>query len=320
MPRGRFGSVWICVTLSLFTGIAGTAAAQGVDLFPAPGPQSTGEGEIKALAEAYSDRISSAASRDGDWALQLDREWFFWSHGRLLPQAERGDWEKYAGYRFYRYSLGELPPLPNLDAESAARLKKTLETSRAHPPRRSEVFLERLFMARSRAETLKRIVRVDFLGFSVQVHERIAGALHDVAVDCEALRSSDPQTADFLAGLAEIDGFNYRDVAGTFSRSYHSYGLAVDLIPKSYAGKAPYWRWVMDGDDRWWATPYERRWSVPQPVVAAFERHGFVWGGKWLFFDTMHFEYRPEILLLAGEGIETITPRLDNGPVMEGHE
>jgi hypothetical protein len=34
----------------------------------------------------------------------------------------------------------------------------------------------------------------------------------------------------------------------------------------------------------------------------------------------MHFEYRPEILLLAGEGIETITPRLDNGPVMEGHE
>jgi hypothetical protein len=38
---------------------------------------------------------------------------------------------------------------------------------------------------------------------------------------------------------------------------------------------------------------------VPDAVVAAFERHGFVWGGKWLFFDTMHFEYRPEILILA---------------------
>jgi len=69
----------------------------------------------------------------------------------------------------------------------------------------------------------------------------------------------------------------------------------------------------MDKDDRknvaagaataWWATPYERRWAVPQTVVAAFERHGFVWGGKWLFFDTMHFEYRPEILILArGKG------------------
>jgi hypothetical protein len=38
---------------------------------------------------------------------------------------------------------------------------------------------------------------------------------------------------------------------------------------------------------------------IPLPVVQAFERQGFVWGGKWLFFDTMHFEYRPEILLLA---------------------
>jgi hypothetical protein len=33
--------------------------------------------------------------------------------------------------------------------------------------------------------------------------------------------------------------------------------------------------------------------------VRAFESHGFVWGGKWLFFDTIHFEYRPELLLLS---------------------
>ena len=37
----------------------------------------------------------------------------------------------------------------------------------------------------------------------------------------------------------------------------------------------------------------------PQPVIDAFERNGFVWGGKWLFFDPLHFEYRPETLLLA---------------------
>ena len=27
-----------------------------------------------------------------------------------------------------------------------------------------------------------------------------------------------------------------------------------------------------------------------------FERHGFIWGGKWHHYDTMHFEYRPELL------------------------
>jgi hypothetical protein len=27
-----------------------------------------------------------------------------------------------------------------------------------------------------------------------------------------------------------------------------------------------------------------------------FEKHGFIWGGKWYHYDTMHFEYRPELL------------------------
>ncbi|MDP3291618.1 MAG: M15 family metallopeptidase, partial [Sulfuricurvum sp.] len=24
--------------------------------------------------------------------------------------------------------------------------------------------------------------------------------------------------------------------------------------------------------------------------------HGFIWGGRWYHYDTMHFEYRPELL------------------------
>ncbi|MCA1755657.1 MAG: M15 family metallopeptidase [Spirochaeta sp.] len=34
-------------------------------------------------------------------------------------------------------------------------------------------------------------------------------------------------------------------------------------------------------------------------MLEVFERHGFVWGGKWLSFDPIHFEYRPEVLLLS---------------------
>jgi D-alanyl-D-alanine carboxypeptidase-like protein len=33
---------------------------------------------------------------------------------------------------------------------------------------------------------------------------------------------------------------------------------------------------------------------MPRDIVDIFERHGFIWGGKW--YDTMHFEYRPELL------------------------
>jgi hypothetical protein len=32
--------------------------------------------------------------------------------------------------------------------------------------------------------------------------------------------------------------------------------------------------------------------------VEIFEKHGFIWGGRWYHYDTMHFEYRPEILLM----------------------
>ena len=256
---------------------------------------------MKALAGAYPNRITQVAQRDGDWGLEVGGEWFLWAHGRILPEPQRDDWERFARYRFYPYPLGGLPPIPQLDEETAARLKKVLQEARIHPPRRSEDFLERLFDARSQKKTESHIVTVDFLGFRVDVHEWIAEPLRGVAAELEALRARDPQAAAFLAGLSEVDGFNYRDVAGTLSRSYHSYGLAVDLIPRSYGGRAPYWRWVMEKTDRWWATPYEQRWMVPLPIVSAFESHGFVWGGKWMFFDTMHFEYRPEILILARE-------------------
>ena len=39
-------------------------------------------------------------------------------------------------------------------------------------------------------------------------------------------------------------------------------------------------------------------WSnkIPAEIIAAFEKHGFIWGGRWYHYDTMHFEYRPELL------------------------
>lgn len=270
--------------------------------FSLPQQESNGQAELTALAMAYPDRISGLAVRGGEWSVEVDGAWFAWAHGRLLPEATRDTWRSYAAHRFYRYQVGPLPPLPVLDDETVARLQERLRADRARPPRRSGAFLGRLFRAGSLAEVRRHLVTVDFLGFPVQVHEIAAGPLKAVAADCAALRATDASVAAFFSGLAKIDGFNYREVAGTLALSYHGYGLALDMVPRSYGRKATYWRWTMDVDPRWWETPYAKRWTVPQPIVDAFERHGFVWGGKWLFFDTMHFEYRPEILLLTREG------------------
>jgi D-alanyl-D-alanine carboxypeptidase-like protein len=40
--------------------------------------------------------------------------------------------------------------------------------------------------------------------------------------------------------------------------------------------------------------------QIPWEIIRIFESHGFIWGGKWYHYDTMHFEYRPE-LLIAGK-------------------
>jgi hypothetical protein len=39
--------------------------------------------------------------------------------------------------------------------------------------------------------------------------------------------------------------------------------------------------------------------SASLELVLIFEKHSFVWGGKWCYYDTTHFEYRPEMLLTA---------------------
>ena len=40
--------------------------------------------------------------------------------------------------------------------------------------------------------------------------------------------------------------------------------------------------------------------KYPHEIVEIFEKHGFIWGGRWYHYDTMHFEYRPEILKASG--------------------
>ena len=35
---------------------------------------------------------------------------------------------------------------------------------------------------------------------------------------------------------------------------------------------------------------------IPKEIVKVFEKHGFIWGGRWYHYDTMHFEYRPELI------------------------
>ncbi len=89
-----------------------------------------------------------------------------------------------------------------------------------------------------------------------------------------------------------VGTFNCRNIAETNRLSLHGFGIAIDINATE--------------DGYWLTAPTDkkgqpvRRSRVPTEVVQAFERQGFVWGGRWNRFDTFHFEYRPEYRLAAG--------------------
>jgi hypothetical protein len=78
-----------------------------------------------------------------------------------------------------------------------------------------------------------------------------------------------------------------RHVADTGQTSMHGWGAAIDIN----TAFSDYWLWHRAATG---LPTYVNR--IPPEIITVFERHGFIWGGRWAHFDTMHFEYRPELL------------------------
>ena len=159
-----------------------------------------------------------------------------------------------------RYRWGAIAPVRTPDEDPGrVRLSRMLEL--AYPE--SGVHREKLF------------------GRELAIHERAAPAFRRAAARVEAAAKRDARLRPFLSQLGGT--LAKRPIAGTDRPSAHSWGVSLDLNPKL----GDYWRW--DKTPAW----HNR---VPQAIVDAFEGEGFIWGGRWFHYDTMHFEYRPELL------------------------
>ncbi len=139
--------------------------------------------------------------------------------------------------------------------------------------------LFRAIYGNSAAEVKANLVAIKWIDGSlirVTKKEGVSQALRAVVRDLKEL----PQS--YLKYLTPIGGtFKWRKIAGTSRLSVHSFGAAIDIRVKYSA----YWRWNK-------GRGYKNK--IPARVVKIFEKYGFIWGGKWSHYDTMHFEYRPE--------------------------
>jgi D-alanyl-D-alanine carboxypeptidase len=153
---------------------------------------------------------------------------------------------------------------------------------------RNRAFFERMYGDCWHGEVASRLVPVVWLprswGRSIRITSvnGVAGRLAAVSDELDVLPDAVRRYAYPPAGT-----YNCRTVADTGEPSMHAWGAAIDIS----TAHADYWLWRGSGLSE--AGPVNR---IPLEIVAIFERHGFIWGGKWSHYDTMHFEYRPELL------------------------
>lgn len=182
----------------------------------------------------------------------------------------------------------EFTLLNNSDIEDMASLQyPNLEFPPLHDigRARNHTFLAKIY-GQTKTEIESNLINIswlkDFTNKTLSFNSKngAAKALINVSNELNNLIKNDKSMLKFLNNPAGT--YNYRKVAGENYLSAHSYGIAIDI---NY-DKSNYWR-----HDK----SMEYRNFIPLKIVEIFENNGFIWGGRWKHYDTMHFEYRPEI-------------------------
>lgn len=105
----------------------------------------------------------------------------------------------------------------------------------------------------------------------------------------EALEKLPPPYHKYV--IKPASGYYWRNVAKEKYLSLHSFGIAID-INVDYSN---YWLWDLRKLKGKGLPHLHNR--IPMVIVEIFEKEGFAWGGRWYHYDTMHFEYRPELFV-----------------------
>jgi hypothetical protein len=213
---------------------------------------------------------ATARHEGGKWFLVLPDGTEIPYAGRRIPIGNGYYWPNVTDLYEQRYPTGPIHAPPVDFEPGAMRLDPLLDAT----------------YGSTKKEVRAALVRVHIGGTVFLVHQRVAEPLRRVAVRIQAAIKKDPKLVRFFRSTG--GSFNWRHIAGTHFRSSHSWGIALDLGTK----RADYWRYQTTNPDGHfnWKNRY------PQAIVDAFEAEGFIWGGRWYHFDTMHFEYRPELL------------------------
>ena len=236
-----------------------------------------------SLSEAARTQLLAAYPQQLD---RIDGNDLVWRDGTRMP-VDDGAGEKPFEAWLAHPDIGDMFALPYPAGSPLSTPAANFDPGRA----RNTAFFDKVYGDCRKGEVTNNLTTVAWL--PKRSRQRLpfnringaAAALEAVSVELDALPSS------FDVFLVPSAGtYNCRVIAGTDRVSAHGYGIAIDIALK----RAHYWR---DAAATGGAIAFRN--EIPMEIVRVFERHGFIWGGRWYHYDTMHFEYRPELLGLS---------------------
>lgn len=243
------------------------------------GPPAVADPKLDALLAAYP-----------DWLHSYTEDELIWRDGTRMP----------LGRAYARRPLAEM--LGRATVREQFAIPYPLAAAPFRPPAtdedpgriRNEAFFLKMYGDCRRGEVTAKLRSVAWLprhgGGTVRATtvNGVADQLEKVSRDLDAL----PE--EMIRFLVPTSGtYNCRSIAGTDRLSVHAFAAAIDIN----ASFGDYWQWTSRPDA---ALVWRNR--IPREIVEIFERHGFIWGGRWYHFDSLHFEYRPELIALAKRG------------------
>ncbi len=257
----------LIISISL-QGCQETAKAKGRER---PAPQEEVPSELTWLLTAYPDHLSHSK---GNYLVWKDSTRMVYSEG----EAQRND-----------SLLLESPMLADIFwwhyRTDTLLVKEDEDPGRLRP---TEFFAK--MYGETKAKVTENLTVIRWLPSSTNLPLKVT-KVNGVADSLQAISDELDQLPELRKYLDHPAGtFNYRKIAGTERLSAHSWGIAIDIN----VNYADYWRWSSEFKaDR----PLRYRNRIPMQIVRVFEKHGFIWGGRWHHYDTMHFEYRPEFFV-----------------------
>lgn len=243
-----------------------------------------------------------------DWKIIISKDdktmELYWAEGRYLPEKLLASKDRYRRLIFYIPDKLVDPATLNHDQIEEIRAFGSSESRETAPISATYIF-ESIYDTSTRQNVERHIVKTSFLGKQVSVHEQIVEPLKRVDTQIRTAATFNPLVEEFIRNLNSAEGYSWRQIRDTSGISFHSMGLAIDLLPRRWQNKIIYWNWEKNkGNEDWMLIPLSERWMPPDIVIDIFEKEGFIWGGKWTVWDNMHFEYRPELIL----GRELVKP------------